>query len=140
MRLSSLGVVRRSLFVGAASLVVILVGLAVKSTASAPTKITTTTLYTGSAGLLAPNAFDDCEILNVSAVNHTVSVELLAPDGTVGNSHLNVVLAPGQGDSAPGGGGYFRCIFTIDGPASDVRADLLLVAPDGSVTAYIPAY
>jgi hypothetical protein len=141
MRLFSLRVVRRSLSLGGAALLVIVVGFAAKSNASAPIKTITTNLYTGWAGLTMAGAFDECVILNVSAVNHTISVGMGTPSGPVNFDLQNVVIGPGDYRALPSSGaGDWRCAFVVDGPASDVRAYMLLVGPDGSTTTYIPAY
>jgi hypothetical protein len=141
MRLSSLGV-RRSLSLGGFALLAIVVGFAAKSSASAP-KTITTTLYTPLAGDATGGAGISCRIVNVSAVTHQGNMQLIQvfQGASVVIFDFPTLLGPGQSQSETGvGSPYFAyCKFTVDGPASDVRAEVTADGPDGSPTMVLPA-
>jgi hypothetical protein len=140
MRLIPVRVVRRSLYVGAAGLFVMVVGLAARSTAAAPPKpITTTTLYTADAG---GSTYEICEVRNVSAVYHTISMQIIDFfDGTVLDQRQGDVIPPGGRDTATAYNRSTYCKITVDGPTSDVRGALLVTSSDGfTASAVIPAY
>jgi hypothetical protein len=94
--------------------------------ASGAKTVTPTTLYT--AILVSDsNGGLSCSVTNVSATSHIVSMDLIDDSGIVNNLASLMPVGPNETlHLGIIGANAFYCKITVDGPASDVRAEELL--------------
>jgi len=117
---------RGTLYVFLAIGLILSISPAVKAIASGAKTVTPTTLYTAllisdSYGVLA------CSVTNVSASGHIVSMDLIDDFGIARNVASQMPVAPSETlHLGILGANSFYCKITVDGPASDVRAEELL--------------
>ncbi|HTK28487.1 MAG TPA: hypothetical protein VL309_02995 [Vicinamibacterales bacterium] len=131
-------IVRGVFYLGATSILLVTVPYAVHSTAASVVK--SATLYSPILASDANGALA-CAATNVSPVPHSITMTLFDSLGTVLGATPTTTVPAGQ--SATGGVvganiGY--CRITVDGPASDVRAEILLLNGNALTLAAAPAY
>lgn len=140
----------RKTCVGIVTVLILFVAYATRSTAAPPPR--TSTLYTavlhanGFNGTNGTEAALSCYITNVSTVSHIVSAEMTDNSGNTLIEPVPVSLAPGASTIAGLGSSSNAiafCKITVDGPSSDIRAQIQLLATTntGALTlAVSPAY